>query len=506
MPVIDYKEALSNPNAIDHANVEIQGMSVSRTVKLGLFTTNENAVKAADRILSRESYPYAKVRLAANRKAFRLQPGDPFVLKYPKYGITQMICRVLYIEEESVESDKIIIHAIEEEVNAVKPVELYEEPENTRVQPVTYQTLGLLDKIYVSETTYAITPNEYAVNFFVPKKTGNESGFIVWMSQDGEEYYRLATRHFFTPYGTLTQSYGITSSIDEDVGIHVQFNSAQNTTLLQSIADIELYGTRNISILQGAQPSGLGLIEQEEIISFRTVTVESTNVYHMTGVLRGALDTQMKEHAYGTGFYFADSMLEPVRSSVFTLGKTVYFKVVPFSETGTGDIADAEVITYTFDGRAFAPYVPINLRANDQAVNPRYNPPENITLTWDARAQDSGAGTGNPSIIIDSTPTWDGYFRVKVYVGGSLVRTAEGINDLSWTYTSVMNIDDNEDYPNRVGFKVTSYIPISTGGEYESEESANIEVRRETLSTTTTTTTSTTSTTTTTTSSTTTTT
>jgi hypothetical protein len=493
MPKIDYREALSKPNAIDHANVEIQGMTVSRTVKLGLFTTNENAVRAADRILSKESYPYARVKFAANRKLFRLQPGDPFVLKYDKYGIEQMVCRVIFIEEESVECDRIIVSAMEEETRAVKPVDSYAEPTSYR-RGRTQEQLAMLSDIAIVESPYLISPNDYKLLFFVPKKTGFELGYTVYMSQDGVDYYRLATKDMYTPYGLLQEEYPYnTASIDDDVGLLPQFDSAQDISLLQTISDIELYGTRNLSLLRGnVLIGGATYTLNEEFVSFRETEAVTSDTYRLTGVLRGALDTSPQTHPIGMKYYFVGNAISPTGHFSFTLGKTVYLKFVPFSSTLTGSIEDATVYTYTFTGRAFKPYSPINLAANGQYFNATYDA-ENITLTWDARLLDGGAGTGNPSIVIDSSPTWSGRFRVRVVVGTEIVRTSEDINDLTWNYTTVMNLDDNTAYPDKIYFQVSNYITGSQGEEYESN-TTTIAVTNSNLITTTTTTSTTTTT------------
>lgn len=481
MPVIDFKPALGNPTSIDHANIEIQGMRISRTVKMGLFTTNENAVKAGDYLLAKESYPTAKVRMVVNRNLFRLQPGDPFVLILPKYGIAQMVCRVAMIEEEDVTSEKITVTAVEESINATKPITSYTEPDNYR-QGKKLTSIAPLDNIKIVEAPYAWDGMESnTLGILIPRKTDDERGYNIYMSLDGEEYYLFKQGSTFNVYGTLDVAYPITSAIDDNIGMVVNFDNAQHTAIMQSISRTELMGTRNAAVLG------------DELITFQTVTPITANQFKLTGVYRGRWGTVNTSHAIGTGFWFAPIII-PYGSNSFVPGATIYFKIVPYGTGNSSSLAAATPYSITIEGESYKPYEVINLRANGSSYYPHYDE-ENIVLTWTPRVRGDGTGVGLPETVIPDPLTHEGHFRVEVFVNGSSVRMAEGLDVYTWTYTTTMNLSDNTSYPNYITFDVTNYITGTNNVEFESDPTS-ITVRQENLvSSTTTTTTSTTTTT-----------
>ena len=484
MPAIDYKSALGNPTSIDHANIEIQGMRVSKTVKMALFTTNENAVKAGDYLLAKESYPSARVRLVVNRDLFKLQPGDPFVLRLPKYGIVQMVCRIVNIEEEDVESEKITINAMEEYTNATELITVYNEPPSYRKRK-PYRGVEDIENAKILELPYSFYNSEtLEVAFLVPRQTGHELGYTIYMSLDGEEYYRYKSGGVFSVYGELAEAYPITSTIDDDIGMLLDFDSAQNTDALQTISRTELLGQRNASVLD------------DELISFQTVTPITEEQFRLTGVYRGRWGSVMTTHSIGAPFYYPPTIV-PYSSNYFVVGSTLYFKILPYSADSSMSLSDCTVYQHTFEGESYKPYEVINLKANGEHYNPRYNE-EGIVLTWTPRVRGEGTGYGVPDETVDSEMTHEGKFRVRVYVSGVDVRTVEDLEVYTWTYTTSMNLADNTSYPNSIRFDVTNYIVGNNNYEFESDPTS-ITVRSLYPSTTTTTTTSTTTTSTTTT-------
>jgi hypothetical protein len=176
---IDFKESISNPIAVDPGNYVTQGRIVSKTIQLASFTTNENAVWATKHQLQKESYPFAFISIPVNRDLFRLQVGDCFKFSYSKYGVSNMICRVLLVEEENLESEKIIIHAMEEE------------------------DLDL--------------------------------GFDVYLSIDGgASYFSIGRISDLKPYGTLVGTYPEdTYTIDEDTGFTIDF--VKDVSLIETV-------------------------------------------------------------------------------------------------------------------------------------------------------------------------------------------------------------------------------------------------------------------------------
>src|SRR3989304_1644581 len=108
------KASTGDPIIIDVGNQKIQRRVVSKTVQFGLFTMNENAVWASKNQLRKESYPFATINLKVNRFAFKYEVGDCFRFSYLKYGISDMVLRVLRRIETELESEEINVIAMED--------------------------------------------------------------------------------------------------------------------------------------------------------------------------------------------------------------------------------------------------------------------------------------------------------------------------------------------------------------------------------------------------------
>ena len=132
---INFKKSVSDPFPQDIGNKVAQNRTVSKTLQFNLFTTNRNAVWAANQQIKKESYPFALLSILLNRNLFRLEVGDPFKLNYAKYGIVGMICRVLLVEEQSLESEDIIVHVVEDVFSVANSITTYTAPVNSTGTP-----------------------------------------------------------------------------------------------------------------------------------------------------------------------------------------------------------------------------------------------------------------------------------------------------------------------------------------------------------------------------------
>lgn len=111
---VDIRQSTADPVAVDTGNISIQTRVVSKTIQLPLFTINENAVWGGRQHLLKSSYPFAVLQFVASRRIFQLEVGDCFKFSYSKHGISGAIFRVLKKEEQEVESENIVIDAIED--------------------------------------------------------------------------------------------------------------------------------------------------------------------------------------------------------------------------------------------------------------------------------------------------------------------------------------------------------------------------------------------------------
>lgn len=451
---IDVKQSTANPAATDPGNKEIQGMVVSKTIQTALFTTNDNAVWAGRNNLQKSSYPFAVINFSANRNAFRLEVGDPFKFSYARYGISNMICRVLQISEEGPESETITVQAQEDFFSIANSITEFIVSTGHGVPAPDYTVLPFTHQNII-EAPYALTP-EIKLLPVACRESAMDLGVEVYMSVDGGDSYLFIKRvGNLQPFGTLVGAYPAdTFAIDNEIGFTIDFE--QGAELLETASWGEVFaGIRNVALLG------------DEIISFQSITPVTGTQYKLEGIIRGRYDTQKQDHAEGSEFYaIAPASVALINSTEIVTGAARKFKFVPYNIKASGSIAEASALDLTIAGRALTPYIPANLMANGSGFAARYD--DDIILTWSPRYRGKGAGIGLPGTVLADADR-EGLFAVEVYVAAALVRTTDEIDAATWTYTEAMNTADNGSPAGSVTFKVSNYR-VEGGNTYESAQ------------------------------------
>ena len=450
---INFKKSIADPIAIDIGNKTIQGRTVSKTLQFSLFTTNENAVWAGNNQLRKEAYPFATISFPMNRNHFRLQVGDAFKLNYAKYGITGMVLRILMIEEDALQSEKITVHCMEDIFSVAKAITEYTDPTDKATQATDYTALPFVE-IVIFEAPYVMTKNIEIIPM-AERVTANDLGMYVNMSLDGGgSYGQIGQKSNIMPRATLNNEYGLTHPIDDSAaGMLVTFT----TTDVQNIETITwsacLAGEDNMAIIG------------DEIVSFQTITPVSGMIYRLTNIIRGRYGTKQEVHAAAAELWYTNKRVGMVNHSEITRGVIREFKLVPYNKKFAGTVAEASSKSLTITGKAKTPYCPVNFDANGVSFASRYI--DDIILTWSARKRGEGAGIGSPGIVIPTT-AHEGYFDIDVVVLATTVRTVTDIDVLTWTYTEAMNISDNGALASEVTFNITNWR-TEEGGLYTSE-------------------------------------
>ena len=451
---LNFKSSLADPVATDVGNITMQGRVSSKTIQMGLFTINENAVWAGQNQLQKESYPFATISIPVNRNLFKLQVGDPFLFSFAKYGISNEVYRVLTIRENGLSDENITIQAMEDIFYKTTKIENanYTIPDDERIGPVDY----LVDPLTIQKVIEAPFVLSSTIKL-IPLACRNSDyllGFNSYLSIDvGASYSLLSKSYNLVPYGTLNVAYGLTYQIDSDIGIVVDFVQDQEKLETVSWAEV-LAGNKNIGLLGN------------EIISFTAINPITENQYGLTGIIRGRFGTEIEAHSSGETFYVLNPNLGLLSHSEIVAGVDRKIKLVPYNIKLSGAIADATAIDISITGKAKTPYNPINFVANGVSFAARYD--TDIVLSWSARKRGFGAGTGIPGIVLADS-AHEGLFDIKVYVSSILVRTISDIDALTYTYTEAMNLSDNGSLASEIVFKLTNHI-TENGYKYESDQ------------------------------------
>lgn len=452
---IDLRASISNPNALDIGNIGVQKRTASKTVKFPLFTTNKNAVWAAKQQLMKESYPFALISIPVNSDLFRLQVGDCFKFSHVSYGISNMILRVLALEEESLDSEIITVHAVEDFYSIANSIVEYTKPVPAPILPNPYILTPFSYQIVV-EAPYLLTSDIEVIP--IAERNSNVSlGMFVYLSFDeGASYSRIGGAANLRPYGILVGDYlASTYTIDDTIGFTVAFSN-DDVNLIETITWPDVLAAVNNNALLG-----------DELITVQAVTPISETEYKLEGVIRGRLDTEKVDHFDGEAFYWIGSFnITSLRHSEISPSADRKFKLIPYNIKSSGDLSEAAVIDLTVEGRSKKPYVPRNFIANESSFASRYL--DDIVLTWSPRYRGRGAGIGVPGVVLPDSNR-EGLFEVEVWVSDVLIRTTDAIDAATWTYTDVMNNADNGALASVVVLKLLNYR-IENGFVYESDQ------------------------------------
>ena len=440
----------------DPANKAIVGHISQRSIQLMLFTTKVNAQWAADKFIKGAAYPLASLDFVANRNVFRYQTGDNFKYTSKRLGISDMIFRVQKIVEDDLQKETIRIAAIED-IEYISTAGTYSVIPTGNVPISTKGLLNILKYTAFVEALYTESGNDILIIPLVARETGQEQGFLVYVSFDEESYMKVANTDTFAVRGVVTSYYpSDTLAMDDDVGFQVRIT--EGASQLLTTTRIDLFGTKNLSIL--------GSNSEAEVITWQTITPISGDIYEITGVYRNRYGSNRKTHYPGTEFWYVDQNYITIDNSEFTYGSNLFFKVIPYAGAKILSLSEAYVNEITLLGVSRRPYDPTNFGCNGLYVDVVYT--QHCVLTWSPRVRGEGFGIGNPDYAVEN-PSHEGLFEVEVWVDDVLVRTQSAIDTDTWTYTSTMNGEDNVALADVIVFKLRNYLTYE-GIEYSSSQ------------------------------------
>lgn len=339
---------------------------VNQTKAYACCPTEAIAARLAQRDLDVYSSMLARVRIRANRRAYKVVPGQVIKLTWPAEGIANMPVRVLRVTDNAAEQGDIVIEGTEDvfqfgTTTYIKPqqpgwvdpngspqpaafVEAFEVPFRDLVQQFGMDAAKQLDPLAGFAATAASQAPGFSINFTAYNRIG------------AEDWKDVATGDF-TP--TCTLSAGVTMT----------------QTVLPIANLIGDWGTLQIGTV-----AFLGAHPQAEAIRIDSMNPERTQIT----VARGCLDTLPPLAGWPAGTrlwcYDNDSVLDPTQ---YVVGEQVTSKAVTNSGTGQIALENAPQDAVTMNQRAARPYPPAALSIAGQAAPAAVS--GSFTVTWKHR-------------------------------------------------------------------------------------------------------------------------
>jgi len=355
----------------DSALVADLGGSIGSQVDYSAVCDPALAVKIASRDLKALSYPYANATIYATREAASLNVGEVFLFSWPRYGVVEIVMRVVSVEWGAIGSEKVKIECIEdvfgvEEAIQVEPPPSAWTPPDYSAKPVQYHSVieapyyWIARQAGVSEANSLGEKGHFAITAIKP--SGHVAEGELWIDA-GDGYFDAGEIDFCAR-----------AALDGEIGV-----AATNISLKNH------WDTDFIKLPIWA------MIDDE------IVRVDDLDVYGMV-VGRGCMDTVPTNHSDGTEVMFVGNYYES-NSEEYASGNTITAKILTVTANETLEIGDAPAQTLVFNSRAIRPYPPGRLRIAGQI-----DPAEvqgDFDIEWAHR--DRTAQTGATIIDTDST-------------------------------------------------------------------------------------------------------
>lgn len=420
--------------AQETANFAIRGQLSSDTIPFRGFSNAAIAQKAAMRELKTHSFPLAKGRLKANRKAWNLRIGGVFKFTWTPLGISAMVVRITGINYGALEQGEITIDFVED-IFAVAFTGYTPPTSSGWTEPLTDPVSPTAQ--FLQEVPYHLTDaGERRLAVAAVRGDGTSTGFEVW-TDEGAGFYQSNTVEIFCPSGVLQSAYLRNTAALDNTGFVVQ-------------------GGRDLEQLVSTDAAGRArganlLVIDDEWMSWTTVTDNGDGTYTISGIVRGVFDTIPADHLVGARVFFVSDGSGLTREDDYPADQTISAKCLPFNSRGTVPIGSVSAVSLAMAGRAQKPYPPGNVQ-----VNGAYWPvatKEDASLTWAHRhrtaqtsvvQQDAGNQAAAP----------EGNYTVEVRVCGTLRQTNAGLTGTSQVYTALQRFTDDKDGSKTVVFRL----------------------------------------------------
>jgi hypothetical protein len=194
-------------------------------------------------------------------------------------------------------------------------------------------------------------------------------------------------------------------------------------------------------LLSGVNTAIIG----DEILHFRTATLESNGSYTLTGFLRGRRGSEyaMADHAVADRFIlFSASTIVRIPQVTADIGQTRLYKPVTSGST----LAATTAQNFTNSGTGLKPYAPVHLGGGRNAAN-------DLTLTWVRRGRLDGAWRDSVDVPLSETSE---SYEVDIYSSSGYTTVLRTITATAQTasYTAAQQTTDGLTPGNTVYFKV----------------------------------------------------
>lgn len=407
------------------ASIQSTGEIISNSIEYRGLPTRELCGRVAIRELKAQT-PLRRMTVLLDRRGWRIAPGMPFKISFPRRNIQEMIVRAGEVTDSNLQTGEIQIKAVQD---------IFGMPSTSFIAPTP--------PVWTAPIFDAVPPPEsrlLEINYRDFYRVSDESERNT--VEFGTSYVAEVAKK---PDGVQTQGYDLITRTGPGYNVDNAVNGGFTAWLTLS-ADAEpldetiSFGPDNRNGFYMEFQVGMVILVDDEQMA---VTATNSDTGTLT-VKRGVADTIPMPHTSGATIWLVDD--EMVSDGVeYQEGETVFGKALTRTTT---DLLEEELgveQSVTVAQRVFRPYPPGNVKEGGVTV---YNDirgfsPEPV-LTWAHRDRliqgDATVGHGEASVGPEAGTT----YTVRVYSedGDTLLSTHDGIDAATWTYDNTMQTAD----------------------------------------------------------------
>ena len=430
---------ISIAEAKDQADIDVNGLRSTDIVQAHWICDGAIAAKIARLLLQRSLYVRTQYEFKLPWTFALIEPMDLLTITDSYLGLDQEPVRVIEISES--EDGELEVTA-EEFPAGVATASLYGSQTGGGYNANFNADPGAVLAPRIFEAPAELTTTGLEVYAAVIGAGTDWGGCSVWVSLDQVSYYNAGVVYGGARYGALTGAIA-------GGNLPVQLNAGE-TIVSASAADAA--ALTSLCYIGGSSP---------EYLAHGGATLTGPGAYTLAGLVRGGYGTLVTPHATNDPFVRVDDGVgKSGPLSLDMVGKTIYFKFTSFNIYGGSeqDLADVTEYSYVVTGymaeraRAIYYYIkPVNgsalkngvgsltLEARVKIGQSDYLLPSGSALTWDELVDQAG------DTMVDETGDLLMVTLVggtQLYVGTTLVTTANGFGAGSDGYTGVFESND----------------------------------------------------------------
>lgn len=321
----------------DDAAIQVYGLKKKSVTELHQFTQINAAIMSASLLLGRELIR-CQYTFTAQGSFILLDPMDVITITDPGLSSSAITVRIKEITENE---DHSLTMIAEDYLAGSASSPLYGAQPGQGAIPDYNATPGVVATPLVFEPTDELAHGLFIWGAVTGSSPTNWGGCEVWASWDGITFAKVQENLI----GGARM--GVLSAPLPTFVAPVQGPSLDNTNTLSvdlTMSQGQLAsGSATDNLLFGSM-----LWVDGELISYQTAVVTGTFTYDLTGLNRGALGTDISEHASGSFFTRVDQGIFSVAYTQDKIGATLYLKFLSFNRYGANKQGLQDVGAYSY--------------------------------------------------------------------------------------------------------------------------------------------------------------